>query len=113
VETGDDTAKPDLPTKFEPNKWVSWSKEVENYLWQLKGQNSTPLIYVIRKERTATSPPFTSSEEERIYQVSHRGPVYAWDNNKVMEILTGMDMDIVLRYNPQWERSVPSAEGSL
>jgi hypothetical protein len=90
VETGDDTAKPDLPTKFEPNKWVSWSKEVENYLWQLKGQNSTPLIYVIRKERTATSPPFTSSEEERIYQVSHRGPVYAWDNNKVMEILTGM-----------------------
>jgi hypothetical protein len=23
VETGEDTTKPDLPTKFEPNKWVS------------------------------------------------------------------------------------------
>jgi hypothetical protein len=72
VETGEDTTKPDLPTKFEPNKWVSWSKNVENYLWQLKGRNSTPLIYVIRKDRTATSPPFTSVEEERMYQVSHQ-----------------------------------------
>jgi hypothetical protein len=81
---------PDLPTKFEPNKWVSWSKKVENYLWKMKGRNSTHLIYVIRKERTATLPPFTSVEEERMYQVSHRGPAYAWDNNKVMEILTGM-----------------------
>jgi uncharacterized membrane protein YgcG len=88
VEAGDDETKPELPTKFEPQKWVSWAKKVENYLWQVKGSNNTPLIYVVRKARTETSPPFTSGEEERIYKTTHRGPAYNKDNQKVFEILT-------------------------
>ena len=88
VETGEDDTKPELPTKFEPNKWVSWVKKVENYLWQVKGRNNTPLFYVIRKVREVTAPPFTSVEEERIYQTAHRGPAFNKDNQKVFEILT-------------------------
>jgi hypothetical protein len=88
VETGDDETKPELPTKFDPNKWVSWSKKVENYLWQVKGNNNTPLIYVVRKTRTDASPPFTSGEEERVYKTSQRGQAYNKDNQKVFEILT-------------------------
>lgn len=80
VEKGDDDSKPELPTKFEPHKWVSWVKKVENYLWQVKGRNNTPLIYIVRKTRTATAPPFTSMEEEWIYQTAHRGPAYSRDN---------------------------------
>lgn len=88
VETVEDDSKPELPTKFEPNKWVSWMKKVENYLWQVKGRNNTPLFYIVRKERDNNSPPFTSVEEERVYQTAHRGPAYNKDNQKVFEILT-------------------------
>jgi hypothetical protein len=88
VETGDDKTKPELLTKFDPNKWVSWLKKVENYIWQVKGINNTPLIYVVRKTRTAASPPFTSGEEERVYKTSQQGPAYNKDNQKVFEVLT-------------------------
>jgi hypothetical protein len=88
VETGDNEMKPELPTKFDPNKWVSWSKKVENYLWQVEGSNNTPLIYVVWKERTATLPPFTSGEEERVYKTSQQEPAYNKDNQKVFEVLT-------------------------
>ena len=47
VESIEDETKPELPSKFEPHKWVAWVKKVENYLWQVKGWNETPLIYVI------------------------------------------------------------------
>jgi hypothetical protein len=65
--------KPELPSEFEAQKWVRWSKKVENYLSQVRGYNNKPLIYVIRKVRTPTSPPFTMTEEEQIYLMSHRG----------------------------------------
>ena len=88
VEVGEDESKLELPTKFETHKWVSWVKKVENYLWQIKGRNNTPLYYVIRKTREIDAPPFVSAEEERIYQTAHRGPAYNKDNQKVYEILT-------------------------
>jgi hypothetical protein len=71
VEAGEDDTKNELPTKFQPQKWVSWAKKVENYLWQVKGSNNTPLNYVVRKAQTKTLPPFTSGEEERIYKTTH------------------------------------------
>jgi hypothetical protein len=43
VDQGEDDSKPELPTKFDTHKWVSWVKKVENYLWQVKGRNNTPL----------------------------------------------------------------------
>jgi hypothetical protein len=46
-ETIKDESKPEMPAKFDIHKWVLWSKQLENYLWQVKGKNSTPLIYVI------------------------------------------------------------------
>lgn len=88
VEAGEDESKPELPAKFDPNKWISWVKKVENFLWQTKGRNDTPLIYVVRKPRAQDAPQFTSPEEERIYQVAHRGQAFTWDNQKVFEILT-------------------------
>ena len=97
VETADDDSKPELPAKFDTHKWVSWVKKVENYLWQTKGRNNTPLIYVIRRERTATSPAFVSDEEERIYQTAQTGPAYMRDRQKIFEILTQL-----LSGTPAW-----------
>jgi uncharacterized membrane protein YgcG len=97
VETADDDTKPELPNKFDTHKWVSWMKRVENYMWQVKGKNNTPLMYVIRKPRTAESPPFTSEEEERIYQTAHAGPAYMQDRQKVFQLLTQM-----LSGTPAW-----------
>jgi hypothetical protein len=100
VETVDDDTKPELPTKFDTHKWVSWMKSVENYMWQVKGKNNTPLMYVIRKPRTAESPPFTSEEEERIYQTAHAGPAYMQDRQKVFQLLTQ-----ILSGMPAWHGS--------
>lgn len=88
VDAADDDSKPELPGKFEVHKWVSWSKKFENYLWQIKGRNNTPLAYVTRKTRAANAPPFESPIEENIYMTAHQGPAYARDNQKVFEILT-------------------------
>jgi hypothetical protein len=89
VEENEDGTKAEMPTiKFDQHRWFSWIKKVENYLWQMKGRNNTPLIYVVRKPRTATSPPFTSLEEERVYKTAHQGQAYDRDNQKVFEILT-------------------------
>ena len=97
VEDVEDDSKPELPTKFDTHKWVSWVKKVENYLWQVKGRNNTPLFYVIRKARTDASPPFASEEEERIYQTALTGPAYSRDRGKVFEILTQL-----LSGTPAW-----------
>ena len=97
VELGEEESKPELPTKFDHHKWVSWVKKLENYLWQIKGKNNTPLFYVVRKTRTADSPPFQTIEEERIYQTAHRGAAYAKDDQKVFEILTQL-----LSGTPAW-----------
>jgi hypothetical protein len=97
VETADDDTKPELPTKFDTHKWVSWVKKVENYMWQVKGKNNTPLMYVIRKTRTVASPPFASEQEERIYQTAHAGPAYMQDRQKVFQLLTQM-----LSGTPAW-----------
>lgn len=43
---------------------------------------------MIRKPRNADSPPFESLEEERTYEIAHRGAAYTKDNQKVYEILT-------------------------
>ena len=64
VEGGEDESKPEMTTKFDTHKWVSWVKKLENYLWQVKGKNNAPLFYIIRKTRTPDSPPFASIEEE-------------------------------------------------
>jgi hypothetical protein len=87
VENIEDDSKPELPAKFDVNKWVSWSKKIENYLWQLKGPNNIPLVYVIRKTRAADAPPFVTVEEERMYQTTHTGPAFTRDNQKVWGIL--------------------------
>ena len=97
VEAGEDESKPELPTKFDTHKWVSWVKKVENYLWQTKGRNNTPLYYVIRKPRTEVAAPFASAEEERMYQTAHAGPAYMRDRQKVFEILTQL-----LSGTPAW-----------
>jgi hypothetical protein len=52
--------------------------------------NTTPLIYVIRKVRTPTSLPFAITEEKRIYLTSHRGAAYNKDNQMVSQLLTQM-----------------------
>jgi hypothetical protein len=57
-------------------------------LWQVKGKNSTPLIYVIQKTRADNAPPLAAVEEERIYQTAHQGPAFVLDNQKVFGILT-------------------------
>lgn len=88
VSDGEDEAKAELPVKFEPNRWPSWVKKVENYLWQTRGRNNTPLYYIVRKTRDTTSAPFASAEEERVYQTAHRGEAFNRDNQKVFEILT-------------------------
>jgi hypothetical protein len=90
VETADDDTKPELQTKFDTHKWVSWMNWVKNYMWQVNGKNNTPLMYVIRKPRMAESPPFTSEEEERIYQTAQAGPAYMQDRQKVFQLLTQM-----------------------
>jgi hypothetical protein len=82
--------KPELPSKFESQKWVSWSKKVKNFLGQVRGCNNTPLIYVIRKVRTPMSTPFTTTEEKRIFLTSHRGAAYNEDNQTVFQLLTQM-----------------------
>jgi hypothetical protein len=87
VETGEDDSKPEPPAKFDVHKWVLWSKRLENYLWQVKGKNNTPLIYIIRKPRQADVAPFTTTEEERVYQTAHQGQAYIQDNQKVFQIL--------------------------
>jgi hypothetical protein len=87
VENTDDKSKPELPSKFNVNKWVLWSKRVENYLWQIKGPNNTPMVYVIRKPRAANAPPFATMEEERMYQIAHNGPAFIRDNQRVFGIL--------------------------
>jgi hypothetical protein len=97
VETVDDESKPELPTKFDVHKWVSWSKKLENYLWQVKGKNNTPLIYVIRKPRAADALPFATMEEQRMYQTAHQGPAFIQDNQKVFQILTQL-----LSATPAW-----------
>jgi hypothetical protein len=56
----------------------------------VRGCNNTPLIYVIRKVRTPTSLPFTTTEEERIYLTSHRGAAYNKDDQTVFHLLTQM-----------------------
>jgi hypothetical protein len=96
VDTIEDETKPELPAKFDTHKWVSWVKKVENYLWQTKGRNDTPLIYVIRKPRDAAAA-FESEEEERVYQTAQNGPAYKRDREKVFAILTQL-----LSGTPAW-----------
>ena len=87
-ESIDDDTKPELPTTFDPNKWVSWAKKVENYFWQVKGKNNTPLMYVIRKPRPPDAPAFISAAEEQIYSTAQTGPAYIQDRQKVFQVLT-------------------------
>ena len=97
VEAADDESPPELPKEFKAVKWVPWLRHVENYLWQVKGCIGVPLIYVIRKDRVATAPPFSSEAEQRIYSVTLRGEAYQKDNGKVMQILTQLLAD-----TPAW-----------
>ena len=97
VEETKDSLQPELPKEFKTHKWISWSKKFENYLWQVKGRNGTPLIYIIRKERSPTAGDFTSEDERRIYQVTHRGQAYQDDNKKVFQVLTQLLSD-----TPAW-----------
>jgi hypothetical protein len=50
----------------------------------------SPLIYVIRKAKTPTSLPFTTTEDEQIYLMSHRGAAYNEDIQMVFQLLTQM-----------------------
>jgi len=97
VSKGEDEAAPEIPKEFRPVKWVSWSRRMENYLWQVMGKNGVPLAYVIRKDRPPNAPPFASPEEEHVYAVAHQGEAYWKDNAKVMQILTQ-----VLADTPAW-----------
>ena len=97
VEETEDSLQPELPKEFKTQKWISWSKKFENYLWQVKGRNDTPLIYVIRKERLPTAGDFKTEDEKRIYQVTHGGQAYQDDNKKVFQVLTQLLSD-----TPAW-----------
>jgi hypothetical protein len=91
------TVLQELPSEFKAVKWVSWSRRFENYLWQVKGRNNVPLIYVTHKVRGDDAPPFRSEEEQHIYSVTLRGEAYRKDNEKVMQILTQLLAD-----TPAW-----------
>jgi hypothetical protein len=47
VKTIEDESKLEMPSKLYLHKWVLWSEQLENYLLQVKGKNSTPLIFFI------------------------------------------------------------------
>jgi hypothetical protein len=87
-ESIDNDTKPELPTAFDPNKWVLWAKKVKNYLWQVKGKNNTPLMYVIRKPRPPNAPAFISAAEEQINSTAQTWPAYIQDRQMVFQVLT-------------------------
>jgi hypothetical protein len=88
IEANTEESKLEPLAKFKAHKWESWSKKFENYLWQAKGCIKTPLIYIVRKARTPTSPPFRTTDEERVYMTAHRGAAYTEDNKTVWMLLT-------------------------
>ena len=94
-EAGDQTS-PEPPKDFKVLKWVSWVRKFETFLWQIKGKNQVPLIYVIRKERDP-SLPFNSEEERRVYAVTHTGDAFRHDNARVWNELQSIMAD-----TPAW-----------
>ena len=94
-DAGDQTS-PEPPKDFKVLKWVTWVRKFETYLWQIKGKNKVPLIYVVRKERDPDLP-FNSEEERRVYAVNQRGDAFRSDSARVWNELQSIMAD-----TPAW-----------
>lgn len=94
-DVGDQTS-PEPPKDFKVLKWVTWARKFETYLWQIKGKNNVPLIYVVRKDRDPDLP-FNSNEERRVYAVNQRGDAFRIDNARVWNELQSIMAD-----TPAW-----------
>lgn len=96
LDDAGDQPSPDPPKDFKVLKWVTWVRKFETYLWQIKGKNNVPLIYVVRKERDPESS-FNSEEERRVYAVNQRGDAFRSDNVRVWNELQSIMAD-----TPAW-----------
>ena len=96
LEEAGDLTVPEPPKDFKVLNWVSWSRKFDTYLWQIKGKNKIPLIYVVRKDRDPNLP-FESEEERQIYAVNQRGDAFRSDNAQVWNIL-----QTVMSDTPGW-----------
>ena len=94
-DAGDQTS-PEAPKDFKVLKWVTWVRKFETFLWQVKGKNEVPLIYVVRKERDPELP-FNSEEERRVYAVNQKGDAFRQDNARVWN-----EMQAIMSDTPAW-----------
>ena len=81
------------PEKFDPNKWVSWSKQFITYLSHVNGQQFSPLDYVIREE-PAPRPLADMNERDRaLYSYPLNGRHFNHDNGMTYRLLSDLVHD--------------------
>ncbi len=69
LDVAGDQNSPESPKDFKVLKWVSWVRNFETFLWQVKGKNEVPLTYVIRKDRDPDLP--FNSEAQKVDAFLH------------------------------------------
>lgn len=96
LDDAGDSMNPEPPKDFKVLKWVSWAKKFETYLWQIKGKNQVPLVYVIRKNRDLNLP-FNSEDERKVYAVNQVGTAFKIDNTRVWN-----ELQTIMADTPAW-----------
>ena len=77
---------PKAPSKFDPNKWVTWKESMWNYFMRIHGSNDVPLAYVICENKDPAATHGTIAEFT-VYTTSHTNIAFQQDNNIVYQHL--------------------------
>ncbi len=96
LDVAEDQNSPEAPKDFKILEWVSSVRKLEPFLWQVKGKNKAPLIYVIRKDRDPDLP-FNSQEERRVHAVTQKGDAFWHGNARLWN-----EMQAILSDTPAW-----------
>jgi hypothetical protein len=80
------------PPKFDPSKYISWARTLENYLDSVKGQSKIPLSYIIRPENVNLDDA-VDPYQRRIWGAPHHGLNYEDDNREVYRIYKDLMID--------------------
>lgn len=83
----DDEVEITFDASFEPNKWVSWSRDFMAFLWGTKGSNGIPLAYVVVDKEPSKVPNPKPQDYDLVYKAKKRGEAYQKDNKRVWSIL--------------------------
>ena len=78
------------PDKLDPDKWTYWSKQFITYLSHIKGQQFTPLDYVLREEPPPQPLAEMTERDRALYEYPLTGRQYKIDNMTTYRLLSDL-----------------------